>query len=585
MTTVVQAVVPWQSIIPPTTSTSQHILRKRQVEILPNEQTNFAYSTNDSIIFNISSSTEVLDGLDSFIKFGLESKGATTQALEVGGAHALFREMTLRTQNGTIIQRYANYNRLYALMSMATHSPQHVELVEFLSGDSVGDGFGVVPAYNDVILTSGLTPVAFSKDDATFDHAGSSLGGPRRFGLGDGSVAGDVAIGDVIQIVGTARYDEDGDAKVDDVHGTWFATVTNVTGADNNVIITIGATGVNNNMPPGGIAAGSLEFLYKVSASALPSTYQSQRASIAQETPAVTLCFKPMLSFLQQKTWIPLPFIKQGLQLEMKLERPEYVFNSRLTPERHNALNISATVGYTISKPRFVGMMITPNETLMREYLSQFNGAGLNMSFLSYNHNSRPVGPASGLQSINNTIGVRSARHAFAVLQSPKISQSTGISAQVNYSLSTFFRCGLKSYQFKSGSEQFPDRPVECDKYSNEAFAQLMLTTGQHGGTIWSVRFTPNEWRSENVVTLGSNANAAVSANLVNQSTKFIMSVRLDRNDDAYTGLDLSLNPLDIELNFETAEVAEFGENRILHLFVGYDTFVSISSNGLIVKK
>ena len=89
MSVSVGTLVPHEAVIPAPKSTSKHILRRRQVEILPLESTTFTYSGNDSIKFNISSSTELLDGLDSYIKMGFLTGVAggaiANRCLDVGG--------------------------------------------------------------------------------------------------------------------------------------------------------------------------------------------------------------------------------------------------------------------------------------------------------------------------------------------------------------------------------------------------------------------------------------------------------------------------------------------------------------------
>ena len=583
MSVSVSTLVPHQAVIEMPKSTSKHVLRRRQVEILPLESTKFSYAGNDSIKFNISSNTELLDGMNSYIKMGflagVEGGAVATLALDVGGAHALFREISLMTQNGTMIQRYERYNRWYAMMSLATHSPQHVELVEASAGDSV-DGLGdIALPYRTQLTAVGGFSQSLSLTPTNVAIAGDAA--PRPVTFGAGSVGGEVAVGDNLVFTITG-----GNA------GLYVAPVNAVTdNKDGQVEITIGQSGTNNNIPVAAIGAGNIINVAVIKNSVIATTgntYSSQRAKVAQALAAtypngVPLMWKPAVSFLQQKQWIPLAFIKQGLQLELKLDRPEYVMNKNQTPANQNDAEI---MDYTIYSPRFVAMMITPDESIMAEYLAQFNGEGIHMSILGYRHNRQTITQAtSGTQVINHHYGVRSARHVFSVIQSSLISESTGAQAKGNYSLSTFLRSFVSYYQYKSGSEEYPNRRVECDNFSTEAFAQLMLATNQHGGTLWNVRFNPSEWRNDNTIISSVLSPAgSVDSELAGRSTKFIMATRLDRNDDNFTGLDLSINPLDLELNFSAVEEVALG-NRIVHSFVGHDILVSLSADGLVVRK
>jgi hypothetical protein len=104
---------------------------------------------------------------------------AASRYLEVGGAHSLFREIALMTQNGTLIQRYERYNRWYAMMSMATHSPQHVELVEAAAGDSVSGIANVYSPYRaSLTTTANVQQLTYTRANVSFDD------GTRQLRLG-----------------------------------------------------------------------------------------------------------------------------------------------------------------------------------------------------------------------------------------------------------------------------------------------------------------------------------------------------------------------------------------------------------------
>lgn len=586
----IQWTQPMESKILPLTTSGKFILRRRQVEILPVEQTEFKYDGNDTIIFNISSQSECLDGLDSHVRLNFLATGNAERVLDVGGAHTLFKEMIVRTVNGTLIQRIQNYNRFYAMMSMANHSPQHVELVEAAAGDSVDAGADVLIPYKTFVNGVNANPlvdVPFAVN-AVFDHAGG-LGPARSFRLGAGSVGGLVVAGDELIIAVVNTYNNGNGARIR--YETYYATVLAAVGANGAVVITIGDSDAgDNNVPPHGISGVDddnriihiSKFQRNPVAADLTNVYLSQRASVARSAAPVTLTFKPLLQFLGQKSWIPLMLIRQGIALEMKLERPEFAMSKNQAPA---AQNDAVLLAYTISKPRYVATMITPNEVLTNQYKAAFNAEGLEIPFVAYDHVQNIIDQKQqGTISLVMKPGVRSAKHVFGVIQSSRISQDVSRSSLGNYSLSNFFRSGLTSYQYKSGGEQYPDRPVNCDNYSSEVFNQLMLSTGQHSGTIWSVRFSPSDWRNENTLVSSTQAAPNANVNLTNRSTKFIMSTVLGRDSTSFTGVDLSTVSLDLELNFDRFEDDAFG-NRILHTWVGFDTTVSISSMGFIIKK
>jgi hypothetical protein len=303
-------------------------------------------------------------------------------------------------------------------------------------------------------------------------------------------------------------------------------------------------------------------------------THKPMRARAAQ-TNKITLCFKPMMSFLQYSKWIPLMLIKQGLQLIFELENPSLAINTGLKP----SLATTAPT-YTISSPRYVANMVTPDDSLLAAYLNEFQGDGIHIPIMGYRHRRQTItSDSSGATVINHHFGVRSAVSAFTVIQPQILAESDGEVARANNSISTFIKSGVKRYQYKSGSEEYPQKAVEwTDSHGLEAFQHLMLATNQFSSTLFNVRFSPKEWREDN--TIYSTVADAVATN---QSTKFIMAANLSRNDDNFTGLDLSVNPLDLEINFD-ADNDWAATSRIVNTFVSHDILVTISSSGLVVR-
>src|SRR5688572_26961147 len=130
----VSTIIPSSLIPRPLQSGSQHIIRKRQVEVLPVSQTTYKHGGNDRLVFNITSANEFLDAQNSYLRFEFRAYGITSAAtddpflsLATGGAHALFREVILRLQNGVEIARITDYDKWYAMMSMVNESREHVD--------------------------------------------------------------------------------------------------------------------------------------------------------------------------------------------------------------------------------------------------------------------------------------------------------------------------------------------------------------------------------------------------------------------------------------------------------------------------
>ena len=193
----------------------------------------------------------------------------------------------------------------------------------------------------------------------------------------------------------------------------------------------------------------------------------------------------------------------------------------------------------------------------------------------------------SGAYVSNQQFGVRSARKAFAFIQGANISDNSGQSTcSANNSLSTFLRFEADRYQFKVGSEEFPYEEIEITDYPHELLQQLLRTTNQYDRVEPVFRFKPSALYPQTQLVV-DNAGNANDLNVNNQAVKVIMSARLERHDMPFTEADLSINPLDLEIDFATPADGNINTslgNRVLNVFVHYDEIVSISSAGIIVR-
>lgn len=455
----VSPLIPHEMIIQTSKSSSAHVLRNRQVEILPSETGAFSFAGNDRIVINLSSQTEFLNGQDSYLKGNiacvLTDAGADekSKALDEGGVTANFRNIELRTQSGVLLERWDRSNRLYAMISKATHPRYFVESAMGSQLDSVG----------------------FSATEEDQFSAGGAT--------------------------------------------TYVAARNRITEGPGNLI----------------------EFSMK-----LP------------------------LGFLNMLQYIPLMLIRQGLQLVLELDRPEFVMNS------HGVVAGALVSTVTLTNIRYVANMITPDESIVQEYLTQYNGDGINYTFQSWRHRRRAV-PASESSSSNLSLqfGIRSARAVFAVIQSALLSDTVSNAAQDYDSISTFLSTGVTSYQYTSGAEEYPNHEIDLtDGHHSEAYDELMLAVNQYGSKLHQSRFLPYQYGKFNTV-----------AGVAGESTALIMAADLSRANSPWSGLDLSINNLDLELRFNAVSNATFG-NRNVNIWVLHDVMVSISQqNGVIVRK
>jgi hypothetical protein len=399
----------------------------------------------------------------------------------------------------------------------------------------------------------------------TFNATTATMTG-TTLDLGTGAATEELSIGDTLMI-----------SMKNAAHSVTQAEEFTVNGVtDDDTVILSGSFGTDP------IATEILSII------AVPASVQSTRAAVCASD-SVELVMKPALSFLQHSKLIPLSYIKQGLSLHLQLERPEHAINNGGMPSSGNTPQT-----YEISNVRYVASMVTPDESIIRQYEQMFKSAsGIPYTFLSYRHRQTTISDTTGFVA-NMHFGIRSARHVFSIIQSQRLSEATGAAAQNNNSISASFRALATEYQYKVGSEEYPHHSVKMaseagsavDLYSMEAMAQVDLAFNQHGSTLWCRRSCPADWASVN-----SYVTAATDAGLVNTymtglEKTFMFATRLDRDSSSpFTGVDLSVVPLDLDLTFSGSEVGAGGfGNRILHTWVGHDELLTISSDGIIVR-
>jgi len=535
------------------------VLRKQFVEIPSNNSSSsFSFSGTDRIEFDINSPSSFWSPLESYVRMDLttnltyEGQDDLSRYLSEGGAHALFRSMTVRTQSGVEICRIENYNRWYSMMASTMYSRDYVDRALHREGDSA-DGFSMVDGFVSADLRE-IQGTAFAYDDT-----GGSL---EQLLTGTGSkFFDDLRVGDVVLL-----FDNDLSslpAEVTAVLSQTTATITTPIVSD--------------------FTANTCKVFRPA--------YQSNRAQIAQ-TDASSVCFQPALPFLQMaESWIPLFLIKGGLRVSMELERPEYV----LCSPKSLVSSGWTSAGFTISNPYYVCSMIQPDQSLAESYLQMYKTNGLAYHFINIHFQSDYISAGStGRQNIVVNPGVRSARNVMCKIQNQRAQTVTA--ATVNGGKSTFtadsiaqgLKANLREFQVESGSERFPlSGPVDCSSVDNaELMVQLQETIGSLGVVMSNPRFLREQW-VEKASNIEPYEQGAVGGRA--DSDRMVIACNFARDASPYTGLDLSLNALNIQPNFDSVytltddDGSSNSVNAALYWlsFVSYDATLSVSESGV----
>ena len=498
--------VPVQTMVGSVKSTSKHILKRRQVELLPTNLSTYSFNGSSRMEFLMSSASDFVDFSSSYLRFELtctlnrDGSNDPTKFLATGGAHSLFKRIYIQTATGTIIQDYDEYNRLYALMSQITQSADYVDTAEQVCGDSVyGEGYVPEQRLKDAFAdTADILTEDFSTNASVL-----TLNSEYRTVISNGTING-------------AAGGDPGTGMVDPA-----------------------------------------------------------RKKVAN-TASVTVTMRPMLSFLNMPEWFCLFLVRSGLKIVFELANPS---DALITTQTYTGTGFT-DANCTISDPRYVTTMITPDESLMSSYVQKFNAEGIVYSSLGFRHSLAQLNAGSGIQSQQLFNNARSCRFILQRIQSPQMNTAINSATDVlnSYkvdSCGSGLKAGLTEYQFSSGSHYFPIFKVDTsDVCQFEALTRGLQAVGVYADTLMSRRWKPWEWQSVNT-----------SQGETGQSLVFFIGEDLSRNSDILCGLDNIQVPLSFEHTYGSAfQINSAEQKRFCHSYVSFDQLISVSSSGVIVR-
>lgn len=555
-----QNAIPSEFVLKRPVSTSKSILRKNLMEILPIEQTTFAPGQNSIIKFQISSNSDVLCGPESYFKMVFKQTVANHNnivSLDVGGINALFQSVEIRSLgSGILLQRYDHYNRWNAIQSLLYDSYEEVNTHGQASGDSPTPGGVLLFGPSKPLTGTGFAIVATT---------GVITGTGSEF-------LQELQIGDFVRLEGVETADNS--------YVEGFVTVA----PSSNTSVTISFRSAAS-------ANITATVMTKHEVSYADGGNMRQAVSDGQEH---ILTFKPRLSLLTHN--LPLFLMKGGIEISFELADA----GRGLQLEASSSLSSYGTtaMGYTLTLPRFMAMMVTPHPDIVDEYIRQWKSpAGLLYSIPSVRYRRNGFAGSEPDPALHFSCGVRSARRAYLVIQDTVLSEggSTVYATNLAPSISGFLKSGVYEYQVMIGSHEYPHRPVRSAVSATDAsttsvrkfgaaceqWEQLRAVSGMNS----QPRLRFEEWQSNgsNVYLIGNSA----ATSQVRDSKHFIMAVDLSRDkgmNGDLTGADLSIVPLDWNIKRHTSHTSlGYPGSCIYHLFVEHDAFLKISSEQMSV--
>lgn len=560
----IQTRQPFKARLEQPASSNKMILKRRLMEIQADAQTDYSYTGNSQITFSINSVSDLVDFSNSYIRLKLTTTlknngGAqSTRYLAMGGIHSLFSNIEVRTASGVLLQRIDRYNKLYALMSQQLHSREHIETVLNKAGDSILPSDNARDDDASIAIAYTVAGSSYTSSTKTLLLAAPTAPGAD---LRDFLITGDLII------VGFNT-------------GTRVGRVASVSAAG-TIVFTEDLTGADV------ISPNVLSVSY---AKAGPARNIREMRNLVAVTDAVTLCMKPLLPVLDTGSYFPLMLLRGGLKVVLTLDDPAYVLAFEDGP------NTVSDVSYTIRNPVFVVDMVQPSEILAQQYIDAFKTDGLKFVFPAFKWN-LDSGNDGSAGSYNTSIqsNVRSARYILAKINDARAetrigaaTEDPGVSTYTCDSIAQGRRAGLEEFRFVSNGESFPlnGLPLRTnDICALEVAQEVERALGLHDSGSNGKRISPNEWNNiANYIRPFDRTYAA-------ESDRFHFGARLCKDDDNFTGLDLTLSALQCEYTFNATNdlynlvgtVNVSTQRRYIHSWICHDALLLISASGSIV--
>ena len=542
--------LPSKAVVEPIMTADRSILSVRNAEVPSQINGTYSYSTNSRIEFDLNSPSEFIDFANSYMRFNLsttlnlEGSDCSAKYLAEGGAHALFREVRLETQSGTLIDRIQRYNKFYSTMSSIFHPKDFVDSHLQQAGDSV-----------DVECKGDSQPNYKPLGGTAFTIA---AGGADLTATGAADFINEVDIGDLLYFV-----DDDGvtiSAKVSAIASATALTL---------------ALGV----------AGTYNSAYVVKADA---GYDPARKRVAN-TSGSQLCCKLLLPFFQRDEYFPLFLVRSGLKVIIELERPEYVL---CAPKNVISTGFSGA-DYSLSNVNFVAPFVQPADTLREAYISMFKQSGITMSLISYEHRLNNVSAGNvGTQNLRMNVNARSVKHLLTFVQDPRAetvrsaTENAGKSTYTADCISQRLKAGITKWQVEIGSHRYPQSsPMDVQSGDNsELLAELEKTLSIYDVST-SHRWKPYEWVD---VAVPYKPFEQGATNGKNSATKVIFPADFSRDSSPFSGVDATLHSINVQPEIGTAyQLTDMdgtsnpvNSELFVHSFIGLDKIVILSESG-----
>lgn len=544
---------------------SKSVLRKNLMEIPAMDKVTFEPVNQKNIRFKICSVGDFLIGRESYIKFNLQVNNLVAfdpdfandqlprqshwSGFGIGGAHNLFRNIQIRTLGrGVLLQEIDHYNIYQGLEHQLNMSRAYIA------------EYGPMYADNSVPKQS-IGCDGFWANEGTITNVGVILlvyGNTYSVDLGSAALLNMIQ-GKIFAIYDTASGKADYFRHVAEDVGTAFVAEL-LSGSP----LTVGAIPANAKQLFVYSSKGKEYGLVK------PSSGIMRLEDMTADQVTIEICFQPFLTLLQHN--IPLNLLKDGLELILELDSPQHAF-----------VSTRSQISYTITDPKFMGMMVTPHPDIQERYESMWRtdkGLIYRIPSVRVRQRNEQHGTNTNLQF---NVGARSAMKAVL------IQTDSAIENEYLYDRTMSMQMGVTAYQWKVGSINFPNREVDMTGHCGEAYKQLLMAFDRYGETNLLLDSTQYGGGNSNGIGHVYPLDATLANNITDAYRTYIGVDfrRINGYGDNLSGIDLSNVTLDLELKRTNNSNAKLGgkvsTSASYYLFVWYDSYLKINSQQVTV--
>ena len=554
--------------LPPVVSTAKAILRKTKQEIPPESGNTFSYSTNATVKFNIGSNNAFLCGPECYLRGEMQVLAGETgvsppHIFEMGGAHSLFRKVTISTlSQNVVLQQHDNYHR-YSIMkkqlSEARHDVDEMGWITLDSNYPQKDPRYEVYNYDTIAMVTSV-----------FKNAAGALGGiiyenaTGIFYVGHLLQQGLIDIGDEVTV-----------------------SINNGS-SSTGIVYDLGGPAASADAVKIRLGGGNIALADVIHVRIKHRQNKNGPRQFTSKTPAalqyITKQFNIKLNMSFFDLEFPLFLMRGGIQISLELEDPRKLFQTL----GNNFGLVANAASVVLTNLRFVCMFRSPHQEIIESFLNVWNSdSGIIYPLPSYTM--RAINGNSGTSdNLSVLIGNRSIRRVNILQVDSAISEDAASEAcDANMSLSTWLRANISSYQGQMGSHYFPLMKIDIEATSgvddttsklNEAYKNVLATN-----RISRTRIREGEWYPVTPIMSAGAFPVNLVAALNRDSTKFIMSIDLSRDDGEFatlTGMDGTIIPFQLNLqrsaNYQHASLKPY-----YYMFADIDQFLSLSSTGV----